>query len=352
MDETYAVVARSYRGPCIENVHVGVAAVVTPEGRLIARVGDPDWPVFLRSAAKPIQLLPLLAAGGVERFGLSTSELALMCSSHAGTERHVGAVAALLERVGLSRESLTCGSHPPLDDEAAAALAQAGEEPDVLHNNCSANHVGQLLACKILELPMAGYARAGHPLQERLSGLIGRFAGLEADRIRVGVDGCGLPSYCVPARSAALVYARLAAPGVGAIAPALREPIGAILEAMAASPGMVSGPGRFTTDLIRATGGRLIGKEGAEGFFGVAVRGPVALGVAVKILDGTEACRDGVVIEVLRQAGCLSQAEFEKLAPYYRQELRNHAGTVTGELAPDFELLEGEPSLTTETIPA
>ena len=35
-------------------------------------------------------------------------------------------------------------------------------------------------------------------------------------------------------------------------------------------PGMVAGPGRFTTALIAATGGRVVGKEGAEGVYAVA----------------------------------------------------------------------------------
>lgn len=352
LNDSFVAVARASRGPCPENVHFGVGAVVTPEGELIARLGDPGYKVFLRSAAKPIQLLPLLAEGGTERFDLSQSEIALMCSSHAGTEEHVGALEALMNRLELSVESLVCGSHPPLDRESAKVLWARGEAPGVLHNNCSANHVGQLLACRILGLPTEGYREPSHPLQQRVARLIGEFAGVAPESIQTGVDGCGLPSFCVPVHNAARLYASLAGPEVSSVDRTLVEPTRAILDAMAEHPQMVSGPGRFTTALIRATRGRLIGKEGAEGFYGVAVRGPIALGVAVKILDGTEECRDGVVLEVLRQAGCLSMVEFQELASYHRKQLRNHAGEVVGELAPDFELLEGEFPNPTQSIPA
>ena len=86
-----------------------------------------------------------------------------------------------------------------------------------------------------------------------------------------------------------------------------------IVRAMTGAPEMVAGPGRFTTRLMAATGGRVLAKEGAEGFYALAVRGPVALGIAVKIADGGVRCRDGVVLDVLRQLGCLSGAEFEAL---------------------------------------
>lgn len=352
MTEGYSRVARSLRGRWVENLYFGVAAVATPDGKVIARLGDPGRGVFLRSAAKPIQLLPLLLAGGEERFGLSGAEIALMCSSHAGTDEHVCAVRALLERLELSEKSLTCGSHPPLDRKAAAALRDRAESPGVLHNNCSANHVGQLLSCLILDLPTEGYSEPAHPLQRRVLDLMARFTGLAPEAIQTGVDGCGLPSFRLAAETAAHLYACLADPEAAALESDLARHTQVILEAMAAHPERVAGPGRFTTSLIRATGGRVIGKEGAEGFYGVTVRGPVALGVAIKIIDGSEECRDGVVIEVLRQAGCLSRVEFERLSPFYRKELRNHSGEVIGDLAPDLELVEGGVPHTIESIPA
>lgn len=341
MTEGFARVARSLRGRWVENVHFGVAALATPRGELVARLGDPSVRVFLRSAAKPIQLLPLMTAGGQERFGLSQAEIALMCSSHAGTESHIAAIEALLARIdGLTQDSLVCASHPPLDSAAAAALAGRGESPGPLHNNCSANHLGQLLACLCLGYSTRGYNRPDHPLQKQVAGLIAEFTGVEAEEIQTGVDGCGLPSFCVQAAAAAHLYARLALPENGSLEPETVRGVQSIVRALAEHPEMVAGPGRFATELNRVTGGRLIGKEGAEGFFGVAVRGPVALGAAVKIIDGTEHCRDGVVLEILRQAGCLSGAEFKKLSSFYRKELENHAGEVTGELAPDLELIE------------
>ena len=76
------------------------------------------------------------------------------------------------------------------------------------------------------------------------------------------------------------------------------------------------------------------------GYYALAIRGPAALGVALKIADGSELCRDGVVLDVLRQLGSLSAAEFDELAPFYRVPIRSRQGAVVGELVPAVELEE------------
>src|SRR2546428_6953361 len=69
------------RGGVVESSHTVHAAVVDREGRLVARAGDPDLVTFWRSAAKPFQAVPLVTDGVVERFKISSAELALCCAS-------------------------------------------------------------------------------------------------------------------------------------------------------------------------------------------------------------------------------------------------------------------------------
>lgn len=333
--------ARVLRNGLEESWHHGAAAVATPRGRLVARLGDPEVATFLRSAAKPFQALPLLAAGGAERFALDDADLALICASHAGTPAHTSRVAGLLARGGFGPGDLRCGSHAPLDPVAARELAARGEEPSPLHDNCSGKHAGMLLACRLLELPAEGYLAPEHPLQQRILAVLSTFCGLPPEEIGIGVDGCGVPSYHLPLAAAARAYAALAEPSeerLEAHVPLARR----VVAAMTGVPEMVSGRGRFTTRLMEVTGGRVLGKEGHEGFYGLAVRGPVALGVAVKIADGGGRCRDGVVLDLLRQLGCLSAAELLQLARFHRVEMRNRRGRTVGEVVPDLELEEVE----------
>lgn len=306
----------------------------------MARLGDPGMPTFLRSAAKPFQALPLVLAGGVERFGLDDSDLALICASHGGTPGHVRRAESLLERGGFSAGDLQCGAHLPLDRESAARLQLQGIEPSPLHNNCSGKHAGMLLACRLLGFPADSYLSPEHPLQRRILEHLAVLCGAPAETIRAGIDGCSVPAYHLPVEAAARAYAVLAHPrgaGAGAeLAAALERIVGA----MGKAPEMVAGPGRFTTRLIAASQGRVVGKEGAEGFYGIAVRGPVALGIAMKIADGGERCRDGVVLDLLRQLGALAGAELAELSDLYRPALVNHRGIRVGEIVPEVELEE------------
>jgi L-asparaginase II len=333
-------VARVLRNGQTESWHYGAAAVVTPYGGLVARIGDSAVATFLRSAAKPFQVLPLLAAGGRERFELSDADLALICASHSATPAHVERVESLLERGGFSVDDLQCGAHPPLDEAAAAALAANGTAPSPLHNNCSGKHAGKLLACRLLDLPTDGYLERDHPLQESIRDWLSLFCGLPLRVIGHALDGCSAPTFCLPLQAAARAYAALADPGQAAVTPEGAMLAGQVVSAMTGHPEMVAGPGRFTTRLMEVTGGRVLGKEGFEGFYGLAVRGPVALGVALKIADGSARCRDGVVLDLLRQLGSLSAAELAELTDFHQPKRHNVRGTEVGEIVPDLAVEE------------
>lgn len=330
---------RATRAGWTESWHLGALAAVTPAGRLVARVGDPDLATFVRSSAKPFQAMALVAAGGEEAFDLADADLALACASHGGFPVHAERAASLLARGGFSEDDLLCGVHPPMDEGAAERLREAGQAPTPLHNNCSGKHAAMLLACSRLGLPTDDYVASDHPLQVANLGRLARFCGVDPSTVAIAVDGCSAPTYRLPLSALALGYAGLADPdGAEHLGPEDRSAARRVIEAMAAAPEMVAGPGRFTTRLAAETGGRLVGKEGAEGVYAVAVRGPAAFGLALKIADGGDRCRDGVVLEALRFLGALSGEELGRLEEFHRPERRNHRGLVVGHLEPDLEL--------------
>src|SRR6185369_11363248 len=116
MTKAPPVLARVYRGSHVESAHRGSVAAVDEKGRLLEHCGDPETPVFARSAAKPFQAMPLLLAGGEKRFGLGDAEIALMCASHGGEPRHVLLAKQILRKGGFRPDDLGCGAHSPMHD--------------------------------------------------------------------------------------------------------------------------------------------------------------------------------------------------------------------------------------------
>ena len=320
--------------------HFAAAAVATPEGRLVAVLGEPEVETYPRSGVKPFQAMPLVRAGGCDHFSLEAADLALICGSHSGTSEHLDRAAGLLERGGFEVEDLGCAPHAPFDKAAARRLREAGGEATRLHNNCSGKHAGMLLACKLLDLPAAGYLAPDHPLQVMVIEELRRFARLDGQAIDLAVDGCGAPAPRLSLAAAARGYAALGDPAAAGLDAERRDAARRVVGAMTEAPRMVAGEGRFTTRLMEVSGGRILAKEGADGFYAAAVLGPVAMGVALKIADGSEACRDGVVLEVLRQLGSLSGEELRELDDFYHRPIHNWNGDHVGELAPDLELQE------------
>ncbi len=342
---SYVPLVEVRRGDTVESVHFGALAVVTATGRTpgsasrtLASVGDPGTVTFLRSAAKPAQVLPLLESGAVLRFGITDEEIAVMAGSHGGEPFHVEAVRSILGKIGLTEAALLCGAHPPYHRPSAEALRRDGEAPKAVHNNCSGKHAGMLALAVHLGAPVLTYLDPDHPVQTRIRALVERLAGLEAGGSLIGVDGCSAPSFAMPLDRLALLYARLVDPGTaaGENGPAARG----VVSAMRRHPLMVAGTDRFCTALMQATGRNLIAKIGAEGLIGIGYEGDgEGVGIALKIADGDgQRARYSAALETLRQLGVLSAGEAEVLRARFVGDLVTHRGVVVGRILTTFEL--------------
>lgn len=344
-------VVNVYRGGVVESIHYGSVAVVDSAGRLLASVGDPAFPTFIRSAAKPFQILPLLRAGGIRRYDLTPQEIAIMCASHGGEPHHVATVGGLLRRRELDESDLVCPAHPPYDEKARIELEQSGEQPTALHNNCSGNHTALLLGSEIRDLPSGVYHEMASPIQLDVLENLAEFAGLEPAEIDRGIDGCGVPAFRMSLFRAALAYARLAERSYDDDS-WLHEECRAIFEAMTGYPEYVAGGWSMTTPLVRQLGGHVLGKEGAEGFYAMALDasssravhetcesdGDEMVGIALKISDGSsERSRNPVVLRTLQLLGVPIDFN-DELNGHIDPILRNLAGEPVGEARAEFEL--------------
>jgi L-asparaginase II len=318
------------RGECVESIHYGAVAVVDAKGNLVAHAGDPDRVTYLRSSAKPFQLLPLVESGGADHFRFTEQELAAMTASHSGEPRHVETVRGILRKIGLGEDALQCGAHWPASVESTRILRESGREPGPIYNNCSGKHASMLAQCVYRRLTTHDYLDPQHPVQVTLLKTLAEMSGLDVDAIVVGIDGCSAPCFAIPLRACALAFARLADPS--ARPEPRRSAIRRIVNAMIAYPEMVAGEARLDTALMRAAHGRVASKGGAEGYQGIAVVSK-GLGVAFKIVDGNGQ-RGGppVAIDVLQQLNVLDDAALAELHQYRGGVQKNHRGLDVGEV--------------------
>jgi L-asparaginase II len=306
-------VVRNVRGGIVESVHRVSVVVVGADGVPIASTGDPDFPTYIRSAAKPFQAMPLLEDGAVEAYGVTDSELALACASHNSERRHVETAQGWLERIGCTADDLACGPHAPLGRELAFGPAERSDEagttlsaPSRLASNCSGKHTGMLTLARHHGWDTQDYHRPAHPVQRRMRAEMARWSGLSDGAIGAGIDGCGVVAFSLPLRAMALAYQRLGAHG--------GEPATRVREAMMRHPAFVAGEGRLDTALMRAAPG-VVSKVGAEGVYGVSLveRG---LGVALKVEDGNARAAVVALVAVLRAMRVLGRDQLQEYARF------------------------------------
>jgi L-asparaginase II len=332
------------RGPIVESVHYGAAAVADPQGTLVAQAGDPAFVSYYRSASKPIQAIPLVESGAAAHFGLTPTELAVVTGSHGGEDIHVAAVQAILAKIGARAEALHCGIHVPYDKPAAEAMRRAGAEASALHNNCSGKHAGMLALARFHGWPLDGYWQPEHPVQQAVRAVIADFCGVAPEDLAMGVDGCSVITFGTSIRHMATSFARLVDPPAAWPA-ARRDACRQIVEAMAAYPEMVAGRHeRLDTDLMQVVGGRIIAKAGAEAVYCMAVRPTVdrpGLGLALKLLDGDDSgrARNAAVMGLLAECHLLAPAEQQALAAYSETPRTNRRGDVVGTIRPAIHLV-------------
>lgn len=317
------------RGDLVESVHHVAACALDSEGREIFAAGDTAMLVYLRSTAKPFIAAAAIEAGARETFGLDGREIAVMAASHSGEPMHVDAVASILHKIGMDVSDLQCGVHLPYDDASAKALLRAGEPPTALHNNCSGKHAGILALCKLIGADPRTYLSVENPAQRQILDLCARLSDDDAQTWPLGIDGCGIPVYATTLRRAARSFARFAT--LMGVSDRDGEALRVVRDAMIAYPEYVAGTDQFDTVLMRAGGGTIAAKAGAEGVHGVAAVA-CGFGYVSKVLDGGSRGRGPSTVAVLRSLGALNEGQAAQLERFARPSVYNRAGKAVGEV--------------------
>ena len=328
-------IAYSTRGGYVENVFYGSIAVVNRAGSLIASVGDVDAPIFTRSALKPLQALPLVANPRFAEYGLTSKEIALLCSSHNGEPIHAETAGRLLAKVGLTDAALQCGNHVPYWYKTNDVAPEPGKRWSSLFHNCSGKHSGMLLQAKLLSAATETYLEPANPVQLAIRDAVAYACGEPDPKAMVwGIDGCSAPNFALSLTALARAFAWLARPEDDArYGSAPRQ----LFEAMAEHPEMVSGVGRNDLALAKAGRGDWANKVGADGVQTLASRSR-GIGIAAKVSDGNPKALMLAFCSVLEQLDMLDEAARSELKSWMDVPIKSVRGIEVGRFEPYVQL--------------
>ncbi len=287
------------------------AIALDANGRELFASGDPDRPMFYRSAIKPLQALAAKRTGLV----LPTEHLALTCASHRGYPVHIAIVRQILVDADLTEASLRTTPGRPLAGRANADLIAKGDRSNrsILHM-CSGKHAGWLAACAHIGWDLKTYLEPDHPLQVSIVEIVEEFTGI--DPTPIGVDGCGAPTLRGSIRGLATAFANLD----------INDELSPFANAMSRFPALiadnVTGDGRI---------GAMWGgpqKGGAAGSFAMVRQG---IAISTKSRSGNGDVASTAALHVADRLGMLTDAMRTTLEPQLNQPVLG-AGRSVGNL--------------------
>lgn len=284
------VLAELVRSGLVESTHSGHLILLAADGSDLLVLGDVEAEIYPRSAIKSLQAAAMVRAG----LNLNDEQLALVCASHGGTNRHQEVALEILQSVGLSESDLQNTPDAPLDREARIKW---GDKPATsLTANCSGKHSGMLATCVVNGWDIKTYREVDHPLQLAIAREITELIGKSIDR--VSIDGCGAPLFSMSTRSIAVAARKMRIES---------DPIFArVISACLKHPEMILAEDAFDTRMMRAVPGLFV-KGGAESVMLASLADGSA--IAWKISDGSNRVNGPLMKAALAKFGINIEGE-------------------------------------------
>ena len=288
------VLASVTRGGITESLHLGHLIVLNADGSTYLSKGSPELAIYPRSAVKSIQAAAMLKAG----LQVSPEELAIICASHSGSQKHIDLVVSMLTKRDIPITALKNAIDKPLGDKEKLSW---GDKPGTrLTQNCSGKHAGMLITCQQNGWDIESYLEMTHPLQMAIRAEIELLAGEKVSAETF--DGCGAPLFAISLIGLAKAIA--------AVVKSDEIIYKQIVSACTKYPELVAGEGRLTTRMMRAVPG-LFMKEGAEGIEVCAL--PDGRVIAIKIIDGSWRPVAPIVMEIFKRWSVVMPDESVKI---------------------------------------
>jgi len=255
------------RNGVAENTVHGAVSWVSGKNLIYSFGGNVEC--YGRSMVKPLMMKVFRKEFAT---ALDWEQKAIALSSHNGDTEHVRVVRSLLSD---SEFGLMQVPH----DVPLVQFGRQVRRPRRWYHCCSGEHAAVLKGCKLKGWSRVGYVWPHHPFFQAFLSYIRSSLGPEWTARTIAKDGCGLPTVSNTVTELATLFAGLVT----------EKETDWIWESMVRNPDLIGGFNRLDSTILKACGGRVIAKEGADGLLGMAIQHPEfpdGLGVVVKVAHG------------------------------------------------------------------
>lgn len=315
-----------HRGDLLECTHYGHICIVGDNENIEYYVGDVDFVSYLRSSAKPIQAIPVIKHGLQEKYKFTHKETTILTGSHRAEPFHVKAIEGMMRKLDIEDSDFVCLPTYPLQEKAKLDLVRDNKPMRSIYHNCSGKHLGIMALCKFLGCSIENYYEIENLAQQEILEHISIISNYPKEKIKIGIDGCGVPVFAMPMRYLANAYMRMACPDT-IQDKSIRESVVKITNLMNENYEMVSGTDLICSLLLKDP--NIVAKGGAKGVYCFGLR-KERLGIAIKVMDGAEFPWPYIVASILEQIDYENKETIERLYRVFPIEIINATNKVVG----------------------
>ncbi len=284
--------------------------------------GDVNRYTFMRSSAKPVQLIATLIHNLDIKFGLNDAEIAVMTASHRAEKCHIEALNSIIEKTKLNEEEMIVKPTYPLGEDSYIEALKNNDKRKIYHN-CSGKHLNLMLLQRYLTGSTHGYELStSESFQEIMTNM--KYL-LNTDDIKLGTDGCGVPVFYVKLLDIAKLYYHLANPET-IKDESIKKAVIKINNAVHKYPFNIAGKNRICSLLNHDP--EIFAKGGAKGTYAFGMKNP-NLGIAIKVLDGSEEPWGIICKEIVKRYKITSKS-LPLLENTFKSEIYNDNGIEIG----------------------
>lgn len=320
------VLVKDYRGNVLENVHPGHICIIDYNGKIKYDVGDNQHITYMRSSAKPLQAIPVIKYGFDKKYGYTDKETTILAASHWGEPFHIAAIESIIAKLNITEDDLIMLPTYPINVKAREALLKANKPARRVYHNCSGKHLGIITLSKGMGYETEGYWEIDHPAQQEILRHVAYMAEYDKDEVKIGVDGCGVPVFAMPLYNLAKAFLRMACPEL-IKDDEIRMAVIRLTKLMNENSEMIGGTGTICSNLLMDD--NIVAKGGAQGVYCFGLK-KEKLGIALKVMDGTENNWGIIVASILEQIGYDNKKTISRLYNVFPTDIKNDNNIVVG----------------------